>query len=226
MTEAQFQSAIVELARLLGYRVAHFRAAKTAHGWRTPVAADGAGWPDLTLAKPGRLLFVECKSAARPAARRPKGVALRPHRRRRRGSCLAGGRHVDAGRRRHPPEPHKHGCRMTPRPWLTVAEVAHQEGVSAADDPAMDRARAPSKHADSPAAGSGSTSTGTPEIDRQSGVCSRCRRRGRRLRCRPARWYGAAEAGAACGRRRTKTGSGVAGRRRRIERKGEAAICD
>lgn len=64
MTEHEFQSAIIELARLLGYRVAHFRPAKTAHGWRTAVAADGKGYPDLTMAKPGRLIFAECKSAA------------------------------------------------------------------------------------------------------------------------------------------------------------------
>jgi len=63
MTETQFQTAIIELARLLGYRVAHFRPAKTSHGWRTPVAADGAGGPDLTLAKPGRLIFCELKAA-------------------------------------------------------------------------------------------------------------------------------------------------------------------
>jgi len=65
MTEPQFQTGIIELARLLGYRVAHFRPAKTAHGWRTAVAADGKGYPDLTMAKPGRLIFAECKSAAR-----------------------------------------------------------------------------------------------------------------------------------------------------------------
>ena len=36
--------------------------ARTARAWRTAVAADGAGFPDLVLAKPGRLLFVELKS--------------------------------------------------------------------------------------------------------------------------------------------------------------------
>lgn len=63
MTEAELQSAVIELARLLGYRVAHFRPALTAKGYRTPVEADGKGFPDLVLAKPGRLLFVELKSA-------------------------------------------------------------------------------------------------------------------------------------------------------------------
>jgi hypothetical protein len=64
MTEAQFQAAIVDLARLLGFKVAHFRAAQTSKGWRTPVAADGKGFPDLVLAKPGRLVFIGLKSAA------------------------------------------------------------------------------------------------------------------------------------------------------------------
>ncbi len=63
VSEAEWQRGIVELARMLGCRVAHFRPAKTSHGWRTAVAADGAGWPDLTLAKPGRLIFAGLKSA-------------------------------------------------------------------------------------------------------------------------------------------------------------------
>lgn len=40
---------VIELARLLGWRCAHFRPALTKHGWRTPVSADGAGFPDLLL---------------------------------------------------------------------------------------------------------------------------------------------------------------------------------
>jgi hypothetical protein len=63
VTEAQLQQAVIELARLLGYRVAHFRPAKTERGWRTPVEADGKGFPDLVLAKPNRLVFVELKAA-------------------------------------------------------------------------------------------------------------------------------------------------------------------
>lgn len=61
MTGGQLQEAIVELARTFGWHVAHFRPARTQHGWRTPVAADGKGWPDLTLATPGHLLFREIK---------------------------------------------------------------------------------------------------------------------------------------------------------------------
>lgn len=62
MTEAELQECTIELAHLFGWRVAHFRAARTAHGWRTPVAADGAGWPDLVLVRE-RLVVAELKSA-------------------------------------------------------------------------------------------------------------------------------------------------------------------
>lgn len=64
MTEADLQKAVIETARLFGYRVAHFRPAQTSKGWRTPVAADGKGFPDLVLAHPGqrRLIFAELKS--------------------------------------------------------------------------------------------------------------------------------------------------------------------
>lgn len=62
--EQTLQYAIIEAARLFGWKVAHFRAARTARGWRTPVAADGKGFPDLVLCHPGRrrLIFAELKS--------------------------------------------------------------------------------------------------------------------------------------------------------------------
>ena len=65
VTEHELQDAVIQLARLLGWRVAHFRPAMTAHGWRTPVSADGAGFPDLVCAHPKqrRLLMVELKAA-------------------------------------------------------------------------------------------------------------------------------------------------------------------
>jgi len=65
VNERELQDAVIELARLLGYRCAHFRPAQTTRGWRTPVSADGAGFPDLVLAHPKqrRLLFVELKAA-------------------------------------------------------------------------------------------------------------------------------------------------------------------
>lgn len=65
MTEEQLQDAVIDLARLTGWKVAHFRAARTGDGWRTPVAADGKGFPDLVLVHPTRgVLFRELKSAS------------------------------------------------------------------------------------------------------------------------------------------------------------------
>jgi len=61
MRERELQQGIVDVARILGYRVAHFRAAQTAHGWRTPVGADGMGFPDLCIVGNGRILFRELK---------------------------------------------------------------------------------------------------------------------------------------------------------------------
>jgi hypothetical protein len=62
-SEADFQAVVVETARLSGWRVAHFRPARTKDGsWKTPVTADGAGWPDLCLVRPPRIIFAELKS--------------------------------------------------------------------------------------------------------------------------------------------------------------------
>ena len=61
MSEAELQAAVIECARLLRWRVAHFRPARTARGWRTPVAADGAGFPDLVLVRE-RVLYRELKA--------------------------------------------------------------------------------------------------------------------------------------------------------------------
>lgn len=61
MTEADLQRAIIDAAKLYGWRVAHFRSARTEKGWRTPVEGD-AGFPDLVLARGGKVLFMECKS--------------------------------------------------------------------------------------------------------------------------------------------------------------------
>jgi hypothetical protein len=57
---AVLQDAIVDAAHLAGWHVAHFRPARTAKGWRTPVAYDAKGWPDLTLVR-DRVVFVEVK---------------------------------------------------------------------------------------------------------------------------------------------------------------------
>lgn len=61
-SEREWQATVIELARLYGWRVAHFRPARTARGWRTPVEADGAGFPDLVLVRGDALLFAELKA--------------------------------------------------------------------------------------------------------------------------------------------------------------------
>ena len=63
MTEAQFQRQVLALAKMTGWRTAHFRPAMNARGdWRTPVAGDGKGFPDLLLVRGGKLLAVELKT--------------------------------------------------------------------------------------------------------------------------------------------------------------------
>jgi len=64
MTEAQFQDTVIELAQRMGWRVAHFRPARTDKGWRTPVSADGKGFPDLVLIRGGFIIFAELKSSS------------------------------------------------------------------------------------------------------------------------------------------------------------------
>lgn len=61
MSEQELLDAIVQAAKLHGWMVAHFRPALTAKGWRTPMQGD-PGYPDLTLARKGEVLFIECKS--------------------------------------------------------------------------------------------------------------------------------------------------------------------
>lgn len=70
VSEKEFQHQVVQLARLLGWAVAHFRKVRVqrkggACYYETPVAADGAGWPDLVLCKPGvGVLYRELKTDA------------------------------------------------------------------------------------------------------------------------------------------------------------------
>jgi len=60
--EVEFQGQIVDVAHLFGFTVASFRAARTKHGWRTPVGADAEGYPDLTMYKGNRKVAIEVKS--------------------------------------------------------------------------------------------------------------------------------------------------------------------
>ncbi len=67
MTERDFQQAVIDLARLMGWRVHHTRPALTQRGrWLTPIQGD-AGFPDLVLCRPPRLILAELKRVgARP----------------------------------------------------------------------------------------------------------------------------------------------------------------
>lgn len=62
ISESEFQRAVLELATLTGWRSAHFRAARTVSGWKTPCQGDARGFPDLLLLRGPELLAVELKS--------------------------------------------------------------------------------------------------------------------------------------------------------------------
>lgn len=69
-SEADWQATVVDLAQLRGWMVHHQRPARTRDGWRTAVAYDGAGFPDLVLARAGQVLFLELKTdTGRPTSR-------------------------------------------------------------------------------------------------------------------------------------------------------------
>ena len=61
LTEAEFLAQVLQLAKLRGWRTAHFRPARTASGWRTPVQGDGKGFPDLLMIRGARLVVAELK---------------------------------------------------------------------------------------------------------------------------------------------------------------------
>lgn len=65
--ESDFQEQVIQLARLLRWRVAWFRPVRVQRRngtvyHETPVGADGKGWPDLILTRAGRLVAAELKS--------------------------------------------------------------------------------------------------------------------------------------------------------------------
>lgn len=61
LSEEELQTRILQAARLYGWRAAHFRPARTAKGWRTPMSGD-PGFPDLVLARDGVVIVAELKS--------------------------------------------------------------------------------------------------------------------------------------------------------------------
>jgi hypothetical protein len=59
-SEKAFQREVVKLAEEAGWMVCHVFRGKTAKGeWRTNTTAPG--YPDLTMVRPGRLVFLELK---------------------------------------------------------------------------------------------------------------------------------------------------------------------
>ena len=64
INEAALQAAVIELARMTGWKVMHQRPAQIRPGkWVTPVTGD-VGFPDLVLAHPSRgVIFAELKTA-------------------------------------------------------------------------------------------------------------------------------------------------------------------
>jgi len=60
--EKDLQGRIIDYAHVCGWKVAHFRPARTEKGWRTAVSADGAGFPDLLMTRKGRMFVAELKS--------------------------------------------------------------------------------------------------------------------------------------------------------------------
>jgi len=62
----ELQKAVIDLAHLHGFKVAHFQSVLATRkdgtaSWRTPVAADGKGFPDLFCVKGKRAVAVEIK---------------------------------------------------------------------------------------------------------------------------------------------------------------------
>jgi hypothetical protein len=62
-SESELQSTIIDIAHRFGWLVHHARPARTrSGGWATPIQGD-KGFPDLVLAKNGRIIIAELKSA-------------------------------------------------------------------------------------------------------------------------------------------------------------------
>lgn len=61
-SEAQFQAAVIKLAKVLGYRVYHTYDSRRSE----------PGFPDLVLVKQRRILFLECKRQGGRATRAQK----------------------------------------------------------------------------------------------------------------------------------------------------------
>lgn len=68
MSGRDLQKSIIDLAHLYRWRVAHFTSVLATRkdgsaSWRTPVAADGRGFPDLFLVRGDRAVAIEVKGS-------------------------------------------------------------------------------------------------------------------------------------------------------------------
>lgn len=62
LSEADFQTMVLDLAKIWGWRAAHFRPGKSSKDvWMTAVAGDGKGFPDLILVRGNVILVAELK---------------------------------------------------------------------------------------------------------------------------------------------------------------------
>ncbi len=62
MTEDDLLRAVLDLARIAGFRSLHLRPGLNRRGfWTTAIQGDGVGWPDLLLVKPQRIVAAELK---------------------------------------------------------------------------------------------------------------------------------------------------------------------
>lgn len=63
MSEDDFQTRVIQTAKLNGWRVTHFRAVRLPSGrWGVPLQGD-AGFPDLALARAGVVILAELKKS-------------------------------------------------------------------------------------------------------------------------------------------------------------------
>lgn len=64
LTGGQLQVTVIGMAHRFQVQVAHFPAVQDSNGrWRTPIAADGKGWPDLFFIGLGGFMWREIKGA-------------------------------------------------------------------------------------------------------------------------------------------------------------------
>jgi hypothetical protein len=74
LTEEAWQHQVIDLAKLFKWHVHHARPARTEQGWRTPIQGD-KGFPDLVLARNGRVIFAELKTDSPRSRLRPEQEA-------------------------------------------------------------------------------------------------------------------------------------------------------